>query len=283
MEDTKKQPVEIFDVRGSFGLFQIAYLGSKEYYLYKTYSPWYGIWNIIPNVSFYRDAQRIDSHLAQKYAFRKDQEYYQKGRGIWVGSALILTVLSGMFSSYLDLILKSKVLILFVVVASIMFWITKALIQYKIATGKNQMLHNYLPNVKIKLYSAYWPGRLVTLLLFSLLFLPNVSIKVIMIAIVSYCAIPCLYNFFPDIKNLKITRNRIRVFGRVTLGLFESDYFDRRPINRSVPLVTLSFLNYWSNNQNIGKTVTHRMERKTQQLDKTKNVRGESGKFNEFH
>lgn len=211
MENTSKRPVEIFDFKGSFGLFQIAYLGADEYYLYKTYSPWYGVFNFIPNMAISRNAQKIDKKVSQKYAFRKDKEYYQKGQSIRVSMAMIVTAMLSVLSTTVEFILKSKILVCMVVIAAILCWILKTFLQYKIALRENKILQDYSPTVKIKLYSTYLPGRLVILILLAFLLIPNQEIKLFVIALDSFFLVPYLYNFFPDIKKLEDTNNKIKI------------------------------------------------------------------------
>lgn len=71
MEDIKNKPVEIFQVDGT-SLYEVAYLGDRQYLLYKVYSPWLGFFNWIPYVHLRRDAQSIHEDIALNYIYKRE-------------------------------------------------------------------------------------------------------------------------------------------------------------------------------------------------------------------
>lgn len=213
MTENKKKPVEIFDVKNSYGLFQIAHVGENEYYLYQTYSPWYGFLNFIPNVGNKRKAQEIDRYTAENNMFRKDRKYFQENNSFRIGSAMLL----GALIPSLKITPEPDMIGLYSIISlgPIFLWLALRYYRLYLATLKNKMIADYKPNRVIKLYSSFLFGRLIALLVFALVLIPNKKFQLFAITLASYNLIPIIYFIFPDIKNLSDTQNRIKIISEI--------------------------------------------------------------------
>ena len=209
MHTNELHPVKIYDVKGAHNLLQIAQIDDGRYVLYKMYAPWYGFINVLPFVSIKRRGQMIDEDTANKNMYVKSKEDYQKGSGTRIGLASI----AGVFISKnanLDVTQSPFLLTSLIVVPAVLSFLY-IMCLHKVLRNKNQLLRDFKPNIILNLYSNYWPGRLMLVLMICFCLFSSGSLQAFFVPAVAFVFPFYVYNFLPDIKPIQETKNRIRI------------------------------------------------------------------------
>lgn len=252
MDAINKQPVEIFDVKDSYGLYKIAHVNKHEYYLYKLYSPWYGFTNILPNVGNTRDAQRINSKIAQRYAYRLTKEDGKSMSRIGIGVSTIFAQFVFYQGVSANFIMSNMIVFFLSIGMTLITWGIYTMIRYKLAQKNNKLIQAYQPNCKIKLYSSSFAGLLCVFIAIMFVLIASKELQPFLIIFTTFFFVPAIWDIFPDVKSIQNTKNRIKIVEGVTSNESKCS-FKKDPINKTIPLITVSFSNYWSISQNIGQ------------------------------
>lgn len=81
----------------------------------------------------------------------------------------------------------------------------------KKATEKNELIKGYIPNINISLQSSNSIGRGIARIFFSLTLISTPNFQIFMIPSFGFYLMPALFDFYPDIKKLAETGNKIRI------------------------------------------------------------------------
>ncbi|WP_419154975.1 hypothetical protein [Weissella minor] len=282
MEDIKNKPVEIFQVDGT-SLYEVAYLGDRQYLLYKVYSPWLGFFNWIPYVHLRRDAQSIHEDIALNYIYKREV----KKKNIWeltgwnmliaqtLPAILAWGVIGGMIS-----FLTNSLLLLFLGLESLCFLIIHY--QYKRLELTHPLIKNTYQNVQVRLKNNSISMRRIAIFFFlglTFLMMPLVlesnDGKFLLILTVTFISLMA-FDFCPDSEDLNYTENRIDVIidpnqknsndkidkemQSSKMDTFSNLRAKKFEITKTIPFITMSFSDYWSGNQNTGRTMTHKLK-----------------------
>ncbi|GAK30124.1 TrkA-N domain protein [Weissella oryzae SG25] len=205
---TSKQ-VEIFEVKNGYKLFQIAYTERGEYLLYKVFDPWYGFLNILPFIQLNRPAQKISEEQASLYLCKREPN--KSSSGLRVSLAMILATILTSNALNLVIIMKIHGIKILLLLLGIVLYLMFQMVCRKKATEKNELIKDYIPNIKISLQSSNLIGRGIALIFFSLTLISTPNFQIFMIPFFGFYLIPALFDFYPDIKKLAETGNKIRI------------------------------------------------------------------------
>ncbi|MBS0949567.1 hypothetical protein JK159_04195 [Weissella minor] len=277
MEKIKDAPVQIFQIKRT-SLYQLAYIGDDQYFLYKVYSPLLGFLNWIPYVNLRREAQSINKDISEKYILNEEEKKQTKkeySNVVLLGGAILPGILSGNIGLYI----YGNLGLLFLIFI-IIFTLGVSFFDKRIKLH-NEMINNFSPNVYISLKnkSFFNIKKMIVYIAVVCMFLMSLSSNIIarIMLVCMFSLVPfALYDFYPDDEELKYTENRIDVLTdihqnndklgtQLILSKKEAsiDHHGKTSsVNKTVPLITMSFSDYWDINQNIGHATTHRIKMK---------------------
>lgn len=277
MEDIKDAPVEVYRVKNGSFLYQMAYIGDNQYFLYKVFSPIFGFLNWIPYINLKRKAQIVDESIAKKNIYRLDMRKGKATRVGWgmIGGVLVPIFISGNVRTFLY---ENKYLL---VVGTFLVCLTTIFYLKKKAQANNELIRDFSPDVVIRLKNnnLFFSKRIGLYFFIVLTVIMSITAGMLdrILMTISMSLIPfAFYDFYPDDEELKYTENRIDVIidpnqknGNDKINKrMQSSKIDthsnqrakKEEITKTIPFITMSFSDYWSGNQNTGRTMTHKLK-----------------------
>lgn len=273
-------PVEIYQVKGARYFYQIARTVNNQYYLYPIYSPVFGFFNFLPFLKVKKEAQRIDPKLAKQYMYVKDKQHSKDIMWFNVGLSMILAqILPNMMTASITNMLTSHIYL--EIVMLMVFSILYRVIRVYILRINHKLVASYKPESTIWLKSSEWMASTLLIIFIGtgagLIHVHDGMGKLTGILLLGLLPVNSTYNIYFDEENVKYTNNRMEIIvddllsgGPAYIGNVKNIFITKNVMldgmhvrlgfmERSIPLTRLVFMDYWSNNKNIGKTVSRKI------------------------